>query len=106
MDPPMIHPAPSSIVDTDTGLPTAVVTWTEPTVTDNSGTFTVTSDYHSGDAFPIGTTVVTYSATDGSGNSNTMTFDITVRGNFLENKAKCKMYEKETFWYKYTYKTK
>ena len=66
--------------NTDAGRPTAFVTWGQPTVTDNSGTFAVTSSHLSGSEFPIGTTIVTYSVLDGTGNSNTMKFRIIVNG--------------------------
>ena len=83
IEPPQI-PGPASNYDktTDAGLDTAVVTWTQPRFTDNSGTVFVTSNYNSGDRFPIGTTDVVYSISDASGNSNSMTFSVTVRGKF------------------------
>ncbi len=55
-----------------------VVSWTEPTITDNSGSVTVTSDYQSGDRFPIGDTSVSYTATDPSENSDVFSFLVTV----------------------------
>ena len=83
IEPPQI-PGPALNYDkaTDAGLGTAAVTWTEPRFTDNSGTVTVTSNYNPGDRFPIGTTNIIYSASDASGNSNSMTFSVTVRGKF------------------------
>ena len=65
---------------TDPGQATAVVTWTEPTVTDNSGTYTVTSTHSSGSSFDIGNTTVTYTVVDESGNEATYSFTITVTG--------------------------
>ena len=56
------------------------VKWTEPEVHDNSGVYTVWSSYHSGDAFNIGTTSVTYSAIDSSGNKKSMSFSVRVVG--------------------------
>jgi PKD repeat protein len=53
------------------------VFWTEPTATDNC-TPTLTSDFAPGDNFPVGTTTVTYTATDESNNSTTCSFDITI----------------------------
>ena len=67
-------------VNTDVGLPTANVSWMEPTVTDNSGFFTLTTNHTSGSAFAIGVTTVTYTATDPSGNTAGYSFDITVQG--------------------------
>ena len=81
---PTISGCPSGqTIDTDSGLPNATATWTAPTAADNSGsvTVTLTSDYSSGDSFPIGSTVVTYTATDGSGNSvSTCSFAVIVNG--------------------------
>ncbi|XP_030839163.1 hyalin isoform X2 [Strongylocentrotus purpuratus] len=83
MQDPMISSCPpSQSVNTDNGLATAVVSWTPPTAWDNSGSVSLTSHYSSGDPFPIGSTQVTYTATDGSGNSvMTCTFDIAVHDN-------------------------
>ena len=66
--------------NTDSGLATGNVTWTEPTATDNSGTQTLTSDYSPGQPFPIGTTTVTYNSTDAAGNIGNCTFDVVVTG--------------------------
>ena len=41
---------------------------------------TLTSDYNPGDWFAIGTTVVTYNATDASGNTAMCSFNVTVLG--------------------------
>ncbi|XP_072044902.1 hyalin-like [Amphiura filiformis] len=80
---PLFSNTPSDItVDTESGLSTAVVTWTEPTVTDNSGDYTVTSNYNSGYRFPLGTTTVKYYAWDASGNNVTFEFNVTVEGEF------------------------
>ena len=57
-----------------------MVSWTEPTVTDNSGSYTLTSTHSSGASFDIGNTTVTYIAVDESGNKATYSFDITVTG--------------------------
>ena len=51
------------------------VFWTEPTADDNC-TVTLTSDFIPGDNFPVGTTTVTYTATDQSNNSVTCSFDV------------------------------
>ena len=61
---------------------TVNVTWTPPTATDNSGMVTLTSDNNPGHSFAIGTTQVTYNATDGSGNLATCSFNVTVVGNY------------------------
>jgi len=53
------------------------VFWTEPTATDNC-TPTLTSNFVPGDNFPVGTTTVTYTATDESNNSTSCSFDVTI----------------------------
>ena len=66
---------------TNPGIATATVTWTEPTVTDNSGTaVSVSSNYRSGDRFTLGTTPVIYSAVDAHENNATYSFDVVVEG--------------------------
>ncbi len=58
---------------------TAVVTWTDPTEDDNcSGGTTVTSSHASGSIFSVGTTTVTFFATDASGNTGECSFDVTI----------------------------
>ena len=66
--------------NTDSGLATGTISWTAPTATDNSGTQTLTSTHNPGDSFPIGTTTVTYTATDAAGNSANCSFDVIVNG--------------------------
>ena len=68
---------------TDPGAATATVIWTAPTVTDNSGEASVSSDHQSGDSFMIGTTTVTFTVVDTYGNSNTVYFDVIIRGLLL-----------------------
>jgi sugar lactone lactonase YvrE len=78
---PTLAGCPANItVKTGSGRATCdqVVTWTAPTATDNCGAVPVTSDYHPGDTFPVGTTTVTYTATDASGNSSHCSFTVTV----------------------------
>ncbi|RLA68912.1 MAG: hypothetical protein DRG30_10720, partial [Epsilonproteobacteria bacterium] len=76
---PVISGCPSDITaDNDPGICGAVVTWTAPTASDNCGIDTFTSDYNSGDTFPVGTTTVTYTATDIHGNVTTCSFDVMV----------------------------
>ena len=64
-------------------IATGTVSWTAPTATDNSGTQTLTSTHNPGDSFPVGTTTVTYTSTDGSGNTVTCTFSVDVNGELL-----------------------
>jgi hypothetical protein len=53
-------------------------TWTAPAFTDNCGINAVISSHQPGDFFPIGTTLVTYTATDYQGNSSSCSFNVTV----------------------------
>ena len=72
---------PEAIVaETDPGVATALVTWTEPNVTDNWGIFNLTASHTSGFQFSIGITTVTYTAVDAVGNIATYSFDVSVRG--------------------------
>jgi gliding motility-associated-like protein len=56
----------------------AMLSWTPPVVSDNCS-YTVTSNFNPGDLFPIGSTIVTYIATDDSGNVSTCSFNVVVR---------------------------
>ena len=65
------------------GTTAMVVTWTEPTVTDNSGvTPAITRSHMPGESFPLGTTMVLYSYTDMAGNVATCSFTITIGNSF------------------------
>jgi hypothetical protein len=55
-----------------------IATWTPPTATDNCGVATMASSHSPGNPFPIGTTAVTYTATDVNGNAATSSFTVTV----------------------------
>lgn len=55
------------------------VNWSPPTATD-ACSVTLTSDYKPGDNFEVGTTTVTYTATDGAGNTSTCQFNVIVEG--------------------------
>ena len=60
----------------------ALVNWTEPVATDNSGVKPRgTSNYQSPQWFRQGTHVITYTAVDQSGNKATCVFTVTVMGN-------------------------
>jgi gliding motility-associated-like protein len=59
----------------------AVITWSTPVVSDNCPGVNLSSDFDSGDFFPTGNTVVTYTATDGSGNTATCSFNVLVEDN-------------------------
>ena len=60
---------------------TFAVSWDEPNVTDNSGKYTLSSNYKPGDYFPVDeTTMVTYNAVDSSGNIDSLSFFVTLSG--------------------------
>jgi uncharacterized repeat protein (TIGR01451 family) len=61
-----------------TGQCGAVVNYATPTATDNCPGVTVTCSPPSGSFFPVGTTTVTCTASDASGNSATCSFTVTV----------------------------
>ena len=59
-----------------------VATWVGPTAVDNCpGAVSLTSSHPPGSTFPVGTTTVTYTATDISGNQSFCYFDVTVIDN-------------------------
>ena len=67
--------------NTDANSSTATVTWIPPVTSDNANEgVTVTSSHNSGYSFAIGTTTVTYTATDPYGNSATTSFDVVITG--------------------------
>lgn len=76
--PPVFTNCPSNISLTTTTT-TAVATWTAPTATDNCTTTpSVTSNFTSGQNFPIGSITVTYTAKDAKNNAATCSFNIIV----------------------------
>ncbi|WP_375577704.1 HYR domain-containing protein [Marivirga tractuosa] len=80
--PPVFDTCPTDItVNADENCE-AIVTWDEPSVSDNCGSEPdLTSNFNSGSTFPLGTTTVTYTATDESGNIASCSFDVTVVDN-------------------------
>ncbi|MEZ5043203.1 MAG: HYR domain-containing protein [Saprospiraceae bacterium] len=77
--PPVISGCPSNITQgTDAGVCEAVVTWVAPTASDEGTVVSFTSTHTPGTAFPVGTTTVTYTATDNDGNSSECSFDVTI----------------------------
>ena len=65
--------------EVETSCPNAKVSWTTPTVTDNSGgEVTLEPDRFSGTFFDVGETVVTYTARDSSGNEARSSFVVRV----------------------------
>ncbi len=66
---------------TDSDACTTSVTWTAPTATDNCGNVTVTTNISPDTDFALGTTQVTYTATDDVNNSSFCSFNVTVFDN-------------------------
>ena len=61
------------------GTPPIQVFFDSPTVTDNSGSFSlVQASHQSGNTFTAGTTTVTYIYTDGTGNTASCSFQVTI----------------------------
>ncbi|MBP6312032.1 MAG: HYR domain-containing protein, partial [Flavobacteriales bacterium] len=60
-----------------------IATWTAPTFSDNCIGGSISSSHAPGSAFSVGTTSVTYTATDTYGNISTCSFDITVEDNIV-----------------------
>jgi gliding motility-associated-like protein len=80
---PIISSCPGTInINNDNGACGAQVNWIPPTFTDNCGA-TMTASHNPGDFFPVGTTQVTYTVTDGTGNTSICTFDVIVTDNEL-----------------------
>ena len=67
-------------ITTGAGQPFGIATWDIPTVSDNSGNYTLSSTHQPGDAFPIGNTTVTYTIMDQAGNIAEAQFVVHVTG--------------------------
>ena len=79
---PVISGIPADIqASTDEGTCSAVVEWEEPTASDNVEVVSFTSSHSSGDEFPLGTTTVTYTASDAAENETSISFTVTVTDN-------------------------
>jgi HYR domain/Secretion system C-terminal sorting domain/Concanavalin A-like lectin/glucanases superfamily len=77
VQPPVVTCPANITTGNTTGLCGAVVNFS-PTATDNCPGVTVSSVPASGSVFPVGTTTVTSTATDGAGNTATCSFTVTV----------------------------
>jgi len=66
-------------VSTAAGGCATTVTWTLPVATDNCGNVVLTSTHQPGDVFNVGTTTVTYTATDDYNNTKTCSFKVDVK---------------------------
>jgi uncharacterized repeat protein (TIGR01451 family) len=78
VQPPVITCPADLVVSNDPGQCEAQVTFAVLAVDDHDGTVPVVSTPPSGSVFPLGTTVVTNTATDASGNIATCTFTVTM----------------------------
>jgi HYR domain len=77
---PTISNVPADITAEATGPSGAAVTFSSPTAVDADGNpVIVNCDHTSGSTFPLGTTTVTCTATDGQGSTATATFHVTVQ---------------------------
>ncbi|HZY80306.1 MAG TPA: HYR domain-containing protein [Cyclobacteriaceae bacterium] len=76
--PPVISGCPGDITIEAASSCQAVVSWAAPAASDNC-TAALSSSHVSGSLFNIGTTAVTYTATDPSGNSATCSFNVIVK---------------------------
>ncbi len=79
LEPPVISDTPLDLqVSADPGICSALVDWVEPTATDNCQLVSLESSHQVGSEFPVGETVVTYTATDISGLVTQTSFTISV----------------------------
>ncbi|XP_033122234.1 hyalin-like, partial [Anneissia japonica] len=76
---PTINGCPNDIsVETSSANIPLPITWIEPTAADNSGDVVLNSTHSPGTSFDLGSTTVTYTATDTSENTDICTFHIEV----------------------------
>ena len=75
---PTVAYCPSNVTITSGSNCLAIVTWSNPTAVDNCTTLTFTSNYNSGDSFPIGITPVSYTVTDLCANASYCNFNVEV----------------------------
>ena len=82
LTPPTITCPANISKNTDIGVCGATVTFSAATATDNcSATVTQTTNFTSGQTFPVGTTTISYSAKDPSNNSAGCSFNVVVTDN-------------------------
>ncbi len=81
---PIFDPVTKITQNVDIGVCGAIVSFEAPIATDNCEGTVVTlneGSMASGSGFPVGTTTVTYTATDAAGNTSTVSFDVIVVDN-------------------------
>ena len=66
------------LLTNELGSCVAAASWNLPTASDNCSVSTLLSDRQSGEQFDVGTTSVTYTATDASGLQSTASFQVIV----------------------------
>jgi gliding motility-associated-like protein len=87
---PVFANCPTAISLTANGSCEAIAIWTAPTATDNcSAALSVTESHPSGTTFPLGVTLVSYSAIDEAGNSALCSFEVTVTDVSAPNISNC-----------------
>ena len=90
---PSVMTCPSDISTTsDGGSTNTTVTWPAPTFRDNSGNWTVSSNYDSPTVLAIGVWTVIYNATDLYGNVAQCSFVVTVAGMFPTTVSHCTVF--------------
>ena len=76
---PQISQTPSDVViDSQAGICGSVFEWTSPSITDNCLGTNVHESHSSGTEFPVGTTEISYTAIDATGNVTQSFFSVTV----------------------------
>ena len=89
---PLIYCGPDIYILADSNDCNPIVFWDEPSASDNCS-FTITSSHIAGDHFPIGSTTVSYTVTDSSGNSSSCSFNVTVKSKPFLAYPKVKTYQ-------------
>ncbi len=83
--PPVLNCGADFTVNVDAGVCTAMVTIAVPNPTDNCGVVSLVNDYNgqgdASDMYPIGTTMITWTATDACNNASTCSINLTVEDN-------------------------
>ena len=74
---PVLGSCPADIIIEDPDECQETVSWTPPSASDNCGVI-MSSTHNPGALFPIGTTTVTYTASDAAGNSVSCSFEVTL----------------------------
>lgn len=76
---PVISNCPNDVIlSVAQGVTTVTASWVPPTAVDNSGSFSTVSSYVPGNVFDLGSTAVTYTFTDPSGNFAVCAFNVIV----------------------------